>query len=96
MKCDERTFKRAVLDYQDAVRYQELIVWANTYKGSEYKAMASAAKAYTQGLITKSEVEKTYQEFLNLAKQQQITIQRGVEYIGQSHQTAIVAARFLL
>jgi hypothetical protein len=91
-KCDERTFKRAILDYQDAIRYQELIVWSNNYRGSEYKAIASAAKAYTQGLLAKSEIEKTYQQFLELSKQQQVTIQKGIEYIGQSHHSATVQA----
>jgi hypothetical protein len=91
-KCDQATFERAKNDYQDAIRYQQLIVWANTYKGEEYKAIASAAKAYTQGLIAATDIERAYQQFIELSKQQQITTQKGVEYIGQSHKTATVQA----
>jgi hypothetical protein len=91
-KCDKATYERAKNDYEDAIRYQQLIVWANNYKGEEYKAIASAAKAYTQGLIAATDIERAYQQFIELSKQQQITTQKGVEYIGQSHKTATVQA----
>jgi hypothetical protein len=94
-KCDKATYERVKTEYEDAIRYQQLIVWANNYKGEEYKAIASTAKAYTQGLIAKVEIEKTYQQYLELAKQEHITTQKGVEYIAQAHKTATVQAGLL-
>jgi hypothetical protein len=91
-KCDKATYERAKNDYEDAIRYRQLVVWANNYKGEEFKAIASAAKAYTQGLIAATDIERVYQQFIELSKQQQITTQKGVEYIGQSHKTATVQA----
>ena len=89
-KADKATFERAKNDYEDGIRYEQLIVWANTYIGEQYKAIASKAKAYQQGLIAASEVEKVYQQFLELAKQKQITTEKTVNYIAQSHKTATV------
>lgn len=87
-KADKATFERAKNDYEDGIRYEQLIVWANTYIGEQYKAIASQAKAYQQGLIAASEIEKVYQQFLELAKQKQITTEKTVNYIAQSHKTA--------
>jgi hypothetical protein len=87
-KADKAIFERAKNDYEDGVRYLQLVAWANTYKGEEYKVIASQAKAYQQGLIAASEVEKVYQQYLELAKQKQITTEKGVNYIAQSHKTA--------
>lgn len=89
-KADKATFERAKNDYEDGIRYEQLIVWANTYIGEQYKAIASQAKAYQQGLIAASEVEKVYQQFLELAKQKQITTEKTVNYVAQSHKTVTV------
>jgi hypothetical protein len=91
-KCDRKTFERAKNDYEDGIRYLQLVQWANAYTGEQFRVIASQAKAYGQGLLAASEIEKVYQQFLELEKQKQITIEKGVNYVSQSHKTATVQA----
>lgn len=86
---DVVTYDRAKAKYEGGIRYQELIGWANKYIGSQYKALAESAKAYTAGLSSAVEMERVYQQFLELQKQQKITSEKGVDYIVQSHKTAV-------
>jgi hypothetical protein len=89
---DQATFDRAKAKYEGGIRYQELIGWANKYIGSQYRALAESAKAYAAGLSSAVEIEKVYQQFLELVKQQKITAEKGVDYITQSHKTAVKQA----
>jgi len=86
---DVATYDRAKAKYEGGIRYQELIGWANKYIGSQYKALAESAKAYAAGLSSAVEMERVYQQFLELQKQQKITSEKGVDYIVQSHKTAV-------
>lgn len=92
-KCDEATFTRAKNDYEDAIRYQQLIQWANKYRGEEFKSIASVAKAWQSGLAALTDIERAKQQFLELLKQGKITEQKGTEYIGQAHRTAVAQAQ---
>jgi hypothetical protein len=83
-------FEKAKAEYESGIRYNELIVWANKYAGSQFKALAEKAKAFASGLVAQSEIEKVYQQFLELQKQKSITLEKGVNYIAQSHKTATV------
>lgn len=85
---DVATFDRAKAQYEGGIRYQELVGWANKYVGSQYKALAESAKAYAAGLSSAVEIERVYQQFLELVKQQKITSEKGIDYIVQSHKTA--------
>jgi hypothetical protein len=85
---DQATFDRAKAKYEGGIRYQELVGWANKYVGSQYKALAESAKAYTAGLSSAVEIERVYQQFLELQKQQKITAEKGIDYVIQSHKTA--------
>ncbi|MBD2208088.1 hypothetical protein H6G33_37505 [Calothrix sp. FACHB-1219] len=85
-------FENAKAKYEGGIRYNELIVWANKYAGSQFKALAEKAKAFASGLVSQSEIEKVYQQFLELQKQKSITLEKGVNYIAQSHKTATVQA----
>jgi hypothetical protein len=92
-KCNEATFERAKNDYEDAIRYQQLLQWANKYRGEEFKTLASNVKAFQAGLTTLTDIEKAKQQFLELLKQGKITEQKGTEYIAQSHRTATMQAQ---
>ena len=85
-------FERAKNEYEGGIRYQQLMQLANNFRGEEYKTIASAAKAYQQGLMATSEVEKVYQQYLELAKQKQITTEKGIAYISQAHKKATAQA----
>lgn len=85
-------YESAKAKYEGGIRYNELIVWANKYAGSQFKALAEKAKAFASGLVAQSEIEKVYQQFLELQKQQKITLEKGVDYISQSHKTAVKQA----
>ncbi|UKP01588.1 hypothetical protein [Nostoc sp. UHCC 0870] len=81
-------FDKAKSEFEGGIRYNELIIWANKYAGSQFKALAEKAKAFGSGLAAQSEIEKVYQQFLELQKQQKITLEKGVDYVAQSHKTA--------
>lgn len=85
-------YENAKAQYEGGIRYNELIGWANKYAGSQFKALAEKAKAFASGLATQSEIEKVYQQFLELQKHQKITLEKGVDYISQSHKTAVKQA----
>lgn len=85
-------YENAKAQYEGGIRYNGLIVWANKYAGSQFKALAEKAKAFASGLVAQSEIEKVYQQFLELQKQQKITLDKGVDYISQSHKTAVKQA----
>jgi hypothetical protein len=92
-KCNEAIFERAKNDYEDAIRYQQLLQWANKYRGEEFKTLASNVKAFQAGLSTLTDIEKAKQQFLELLKQGKITEQKGTEYIAQSHKTSVIQAQ---
>lgn len=81
-------FEKAKAQYEGGIRYNELIGWANKYAGSQFKSLAEKAKSFSAGLASQSEIEKVYQQFLELQKQQKITAEKGVDYLAQAHKTA--------
>lgn len=92
-KCDERSFNAAKLEYEGGIRYEQLVQLHNKYVAERWKSLTEAYRSYSQGLIAVWELEKVKQQFLEVAKQQNITQEKGIQYVEQAHKTAISQAR---
>ena len=92
-KVDEKTFNKAKLEYEGGVRYQQLAQLSNKYVAEEFKTLTESYKAYAQGLVAISELEKVKQKFLDVLKQQAVTSTKANEYIDAAHNLAISTAK---
>lgn len=91
--CDEKTFNKASREYEGGIRYEQLTQLSNKYIGEQFKSLASAYTAYSNGLASLVEYEKVKQKFLDLLKQQSITGTKAFEYIDAAHNFATTKAK---
>lgn len=92
-KVDQKTFDKAKLEYEGGIKYEQLAQLANKYVNEQFKTLTESYKAYAQGLMAISELEKVKQKFLDVLKQQAVTGTKAVEYIDAAHNLAITQAK---
>lgn len=89
----ESQFNKAKNQYEGGIRYEQLSQLHSKYVAEQWKSLSEAYKAYSQGLIALSSLEKVKQQFIEVLKQQSVTQEKISLYVAQASKTATTQAK---